>query len=78
MDCQWGTWESWPSCSDSCGDRDGTGNRNRTREVATGAENGGTACEEADGSDTQSCSVQCPGEFGKVAINLLIKINKNV
>ena len=62
VNCQWGDWQVWSSCGDSCSAADGTGDQTRTR-TSTPAENSGTACVAADGSDTQSCSVDCPGKI---------------
>ena len=60
MDCQWGTWEPWTSCTDSC-DPNGDGNANQTRTRAdTTEDNGGDPCNAADGTDTQLCSQECP------------------
>ena len=59
VDCQWGSWEPWSSCGTACTAANGTGDQIRTR-TSTAATNGGT-CNAADGSETQSCSVECPG-----------------
>ena len=61
--CVWGEWEDWSACSESCASRDGTGDQTRAREVATEEVNGGVPCEVAEGSETQSCSVTCPGKI---------------
>ena len=63
-DCQWAPWDAWSSCDDSCGARDGTGAQTRTREIGIGETDGGTPCNAAvDGTDTQLCSVACPGSI---------------
>ena len=59
VDCQWGSWEAWSSCGTACAAANGTGDQIRTR-TSTAATNGGT-CNAADGSETQSCSTECPG-----------------
>ena len=61
-DCVWGEWERWSTCSDSCAARDGWGNQTRMREISTEAANDGVPCEAAEGSQTQSCSDECPGK----------------
>ena len=71
MDCQWEAWAAWSSCGIACSAADGTGHQTRVR-TSTPATNGGNACSVADGSDTQSCRVECPGkriiyEFGYLA-----------
>ena len=61
-DCQWGEWLAWSSCSTSCAAADGSGDQTRTRTSTADEWNGGDACIASDGSDTQSCSVECPGK----------------
>ena len=62
MDCQWETWTSWSSCDNSCAAKDGSGNQERTRtSTANTPAYNGVACNAADGSETQSCSEECPG-----------------
>ena len=56
MNCAWGTWDTWATCSKTCGG----GVQVRTRKVDTHAENGGTACSGLS-SEQQSCSTgTCP------------------
>merc|ERR1712117_211687 len=60
-DCQWASWGSWTSCSESCSAADGTGDQRRTREIGSEAVNDGTPCNAAaDGSETRSCTDACP------------------
>ena len=65
VNCQWGMWTPWSSCTDSCAAADGKGNQIRSRE-STEQTNGGTACDLADGRDTQSCYEECPGKQIKI------------
>ena len=51
VNCQWSTWESWQSCSVSCGE--GTKQRIRTKSVE--AQNGGSECPEGH-YETQTCN----------------------
>ena len=73
MDCQWGGWEAWSSCGTACSAADGTGDQTRTR-PSTGGTNGGTVCNAADGSDSKSCSVECPGNEIIWVFNLSTKL----
>ena len=61
VNCQWSSWDAWADCATECALADGSGDRTRTR-TSTAEQNGGTACVASDGSDTQSCSVECPGK----------------
>ena len=63
VDCQWETWAAWSSCADSCSAADGTGDQTRSRTDIMDGLHGGDACVIADGSDTQSCGVECPGKL---------------
>jgi len=55
IDCTWGDWSAWSTCSQSC---DG-GVRSRSRTIATEAQNGGSACggnsDENEQCNTRSC-----------------------
>ena len=59
VNCQWSTWESWQSCSVSCGE--GTQQRTRTKSVE--AQNGGSECPgshyEIQNCNTNSCQPKC-------------------
>ena len=67
VDCQWETWTSWSSCTDSCAAKDGSGNQERTRaSTANTPANNGAACNSADGTGTQSCTEECPGNTYKL------------
>ena len=50
--CVWGQWGEWGACSVSCGG----GAKNRERQVAKAATNGGEECEGSP-SDTTSCGL---------------------
>ena len=60
VDCVWGAYDAWSTCSKTCGG----GVQIRTRKVATHAENGGAACSGLS-SEQQDCSSDaCPaGKF---------------
>ena len=73
MHCQWGGWEAWSSCGTTCSAADGTGDQTRTR-PSTGGTNGGIVCNAADGSDSKSCSVECPGNEIIWVFNLSTKL----
>ena len=61
VDCLWGTWDAWTSCTDSCAARDGAGDQTRMREIAREAMNEGVECTEPN-TDSQSCATVCPGK----------------
>ena len=57
MDCEWGSYSEWSSCTVSCGG----GEKSRTRAVATAASNGGQDCE-GEATETMVCNeAACPG-----------------
>ena len=56
VDCKWSIWSGWTPCSKTCGD----GVKERTRQVQTYAQNGGSECQGLT-SQTQSCNdIECP------------------
>lgn len=56
VDCAWGEYGEWSTCSATCGG----GTRTRTRDEATAASNGGDACPGSN-TDTEDCSTDaCP------------------
>ena len=56
VNCEFGEWGNWTTCSKSC---DG-GDQTRQRSIATAAAFGGTECS-GDLKETQSCNTQnCP------------------
>ena len=59
VNCEWGNYDPWSSCSRTCGG----GKRSRTRQEATPASNGGLACEgyasETEDCNTEGCPVNC-------------------
>ena len=65
VDCRWGVFGRWSSCSKSCGG----GVKTRSRSKLTLASNGGRECEgvssETNSCSTQTCPVDCKwGSFG--------------
>ena len=65
VDCEWGSYGEWSSCTVSCGG----GEKSRTRSVATPASNGGQECEgeatESEACNTGGCPVNCQwGSYG--------------
>ena len=57
VDCEWGSYGEWSSCSKTCGG----GEKSRSRLVAKPAFNGGLACE-GDTLETKICNGHlCPG-----------------
>ena len=57
VDCTWGAWSAWETCSVTCGG--GTQERNRT--ITQPALNNGTDCTGND-TETQPCNSNgCPG-----------------
>ena len=56
VNCLWGSYSAWSTCSVTCG----TGTQTRTRYITTHEENGGTACS-GDSIETQQVSCgTCP------------------
>ena len=54
--CQWATWRTWASCSQTCGG----GSQQRTRKYKVHAENGGNQCT-GPSLEKQTCSEEeCP------------------
>ena len=72
VDCVWGAYDAWSTCSKTCGG----GVQIRTRKVDTHAENGGTACTGLS-SEQQDCSTDaCPaGQF--IILLVLSQFNRN-
>ena len=68
-DCIWADWASWSTCAESCGDRDGTGDQTREREIETQPTGNGAPCDPNDGKDAQSCSVECPSKISCIDKN---------
>ena len=67
VDCVWGAYDAWSTCSKTCGG----GVQIRTRKVDTVAENGGTACTGLS-SEQQDCSTSaCPS--GNFTILVLVR-----
>ena len=52
MNCVWGSWSSWSTCSITCG----TGTKTRVRVISTHEENGGTAC---SGDSIETSQLDC-------------------
>ena len=57
IDCLWGNYGDWSTCSVTCGG----GSRTRTRPEATPASNGGATCT-GSATETETCNANaCPG-----------------
>ena len=57
VDCVWGEYGDWSTCSVTCGG----GSRTRIRPEATPASNGGTTCT-GSATETENCNANaCPG-----------------
>ena len=54
MNCQWGQWTDWGSCTKTCG----KGSQTSTREIQQPAQNGGEICEGKPSRD-QPCNENC-------------------
>ena len=64
VNCVWGTWDSWATCSKTCGG----GVQVRTRKVDSHEENGGTACS-VSSTEQQSCNTAtCPAGMKMASI----------
>ena len=66
VNCQWGTWVEWSTCSKTCGG----GEKTRTRQIEVEESHGGEACEgegtETAGCNTDLCPVNCEwGPYGE-------------
>eukprot|EP00929_Paragymnodinium_shiwhaense_P097590 TRINITY_DN59225_c0_g1_i1.p1 TRINITY_DN59225_c0_g1~~TRINITY_DN59225_c0_g1_i1.p1 ORF type:complete len:1427 (-),score=228.70 TRINITY_DN59225_c0_g1_i1:32-4312(-) len=58
VDCLWGEWKPWTSCSASCGE----GHRIRLRQLLRDAQAGGAACQ-GSGKMVASCQLEtCPAD----------------
>ena len=58
VDCIWGQWAEWTSCSQTCGQ----GNKTRDRTIKTQAANGGITCT-GETREVQTCLVvECPSK----------------
>ena len=51
VDCEWGAYGEWSSCSKLCGG----GEKSRSRQVAKPASNGGLACQ-GNTTETETCN----------------------
>ena len=65
VNCEWGHYGAWSSCSQTCGG----GEKSRTRKVATPSSNGGQSCDgkamETVVCHTEACPVNCVwGAYG--------------
>ena len=64
VNCVWGSWQTWTSCTVTCGG----GFQVRTRNIDTHEENSGTACSGAS-SEVQGCNTAgCVSGFFKSSI----------
>jgi len=60
VNCQWDSWNSWQSCSKSCGG----GTQKRTRSKLVVAQNGGNGCSNGSNNETRSCNTNnCPASL---------------
>ena len=59
VDCIWGSWSTWETCSVTCGG----GTKERRRTIAQAAQYGGTECvgnnREYQSCNTNSCPINC-------------------
>ena len=53
VDCKWGPWDDWTSCSAECGG----GRKSRSRPVATPESDGGKPCK-GNGTQWEYCNTQ--------------------
>ena len=59
VNCLWSSWSDWSSCSKTCGG----GVKERSKQVKTPAQNGGSQCQ-GSAKQTDSCNDQtCLGKF---------------
>ena len=64
MDCQWSDWDSWSTCSVTCG----SGSQTRTRTEFQSAANGGQVCQGSN-QESQSCDPGAICQFTKGKIS---------
>ena len=60
LDCVWGEWASWGSCSKTCG----PGTIVRTRAIKVQATNGGEKCT-GESKEHKDCQIKPCDTFGK-------------
>ena len=61
VNCQWSSWDTWTTCSKTCGI--GFGTRERSRTVQTPAKNDGLPCE-GSRDVIEKCTIKpCPGKY---------------
>ena len=57
VDCKWGVWSLWSTCSRSCG----KGSQQRSRRIVQNPSNGGKECQGGN-SERRDCNLQqCQG-----------------
>eukprot|EP00746_Dinoflagellata_sp_MGD_P149407 gnl/MRDRNA2_/MRDRNA2_81439_c0_seq1.p1 gnl/MRDRNA2_/MRDRNA2_81439_c0~~gnl/MRDRNA2_/MRDRNA2_81439_c0_seq1.p1 ORF type:complete len:3654 (+),score=523.54 gnl/MRDRNA2_/MRDRNA2_81439_c0_seq1:90-11051(+) len=54
VDCQWGLWSDWNTCTANCNG----GQQFRTRHVIMEPQNGGHTCDSLQSSETKACNTQ--------------------
>ena len=63
VDCKWGDWDDWTTCSQTCETQSQKGSKSRERSKVREAKQGGAACA-GDATETQDCpGIQCPSNY---------------
>lgn len=59
VDCKWGEWAEWDTCSDECGG----GQKSRYRHIILMCSHGGKGCDTKAGVETKGCNLQPCGKL---------------
>ena len=65
VDCEWGAWSHWSSCSQTCGG----GFKTKNRSIVTVPQNGGSACT-GNNVESEQCNTQLCGKQRKTKLLL--------
>ena len=71
VDCKWGKWDEWTTCSLTCETSRQKGIQSRERSILRNATKGGASCE-GDTTEFQDCpGIPCPSNSNTI-LNILV------